>query len=323
MPTKISAGVGDHPFFLIFITMIPIDCKITNFPYTCNYMWCVYMFIVGYTCTLSAHTSLSFYFTIVSEDVGKAKKLLCECYTHNRYVPPEDDWPPYHPRHYTPLTLVHHENRRTESEIIFVARTVSAQGNAISCKIYQKAIKTINDLFIPFESPEPLPFIILIEGAPGIGKTILSKEIALQWAEGIVLHSRQLLFLLYLRDPRVKSILNVQSLVEYFCQSDTLCKAITDWLIETSGEHLAIILDGYDEVSEDNKSHFIYNDLIGRKILVKCALVITSRPAASACLHNNVDCRAEVLGFAEEDRRDYIQNALQGAPDKIEQLEQF
>ena len=31
MPTKISAGVGDHAFFL---TMIPIDCKITNFP--CN-----------------------------------------------------------------------------------------------------------------------------------------------------------------------------------------------------------------------------------------------------------------------------------------------
>ena len=33
MPTRISAGVGDHP---CFITMIPIDCKITNFPYTCR-----------------------------------------------------------------------------------------------------------------------------------------------------------------------------------------------------------------------------------------------------------------------------------------------
>ena len=28
MPTRISAGVGDHPCFL---TMIPTDCKITNF----------------------------------------------------------------------------------------------------------------------------------------------------------------------------------------------------------------------------------------------------------------------------------------------------
>ena len=31
MPTRISAGVGDHPCFLTF----PIDCKITYFPYTC------------------------------------------------------------------------------------------------------------------------------------------------------------------------------------------------------------------------------------------------------------------------------------------------
>ena len=35
MPTRISAGVGDHPCFLTFIAMIPINCKITNFPHTC------------------------------------------------------------------------------------------------------------------------------------------------------------------------------------------------------------------------------------------------------------------------------------------------
>ena len=32
MPVRISAGVGDHPCFLI---MIRIESKITNFPYTC------------------------------------------------------------------------------------------------------------------------------------------------------------------------------------------------------------------------------------------------------------------------------------------------
>ena len=31
MPTRISAGVHDHPCFLNFIYIIPIDCKITNF----------------------------------------------------------------------------------------------------------------------------------------------------------------------------------------------------------------------------------------------------------------------------------------------------
>ena len=30
MPTRMSAGVGDHCCFFIFITMIPIDCIVAN-----------------------------------------------------------------------------------------------------------------------------------------------------------------------------------------------------------------------------------------------------------------------------------------------------
>jgi len=33
MPTRISAGIGEHPCFLTFITMNPIDCKLLIFPY--------------------------------------------------------------------------------------------------------------------------------------------------------------------------------------------------------------------------------------------------------------------------------------------------
>ena len=35
MPTRISAGVSDHPCFFTFIPMIPIDCKLLNFPNIC------------------------------------------------------------------------------------------------------------------------------------------------------------------------------------------------------------------------------------------------------------------------------------------------
>ena len=267
-------------------------------------------------------------FLTVREDIKRTWSLLFDSYTQNRYVPPDDDWPPYHPKHYTPLTLVHHEGRRTESEVITVAHAVSAQGNVSksnqsSSDFYDKTVKKFSDLFLPFEGPEPIPYIILIEGAPGIGKTILSKEIALQWANNAVLKYKQLLFLLFMRDPQVKTITDIPSLVKYFCQSEDLTKSITDWLIETSGEHLLIVLDGYDEVSDDNKSHFIHNDIIGRKKLVKCGLVITSRPAASTHLHRRASCRAEVLGFTKKDRKDYIEDALQGIPDRIKQLEGF
>ena len=39
MPTRISAGVGDHPFSLLFKTMIPIDYKnCIFFPFICLFV---------------------------------------------------------------------------------------------------------------------------------------------------------------------------------------------------------------------------------------------------------------------------------------------
>ena len=165
--------------------------------------------------------------------------------------------------------------------------------------------------------------MILIEGAPGIGKTIMAKEIAIQWANKNILKNKKMLFLLYLRDPKVKTITDVHSLVKIFCQSDTLTCKITDWLITTSGEYLAIVLDGYDEMSAENKSHCIIDSIINREILPKCAGIITSRPAASLCLHDKVTCRAEILGFSIEDRQGFIHNALKGQNNKIMRLKGF
>ena len=116
-----------------------------------------------------------------------------------------------------------------------------------------------------------------------------------------------------MHDSRVQDITNLRSLVNYFCQSDTLTSKITDWLVKTDGKDLVIILDGYDEVS--NQGHFIY-DIIQYKELTKCGAVITSHPAPSSDLHLIVDCRTEVLGIHEEDRRNFIQNSVHKEYDK-------
>ena len=230
-----------------------------------------------------------------------------------------DDWPPYHPKHYTPLTVIHHERRCTEPEVISSAKKLFIKGYSMN----DLAIKSINDLFIPFEGATPYPYRILIEGAPGIGKTILSKEIALQWANQVILPSKKLLLLLFMRDPRIRDITNVKSLVSHFWdKTDAISSKVTDWLVQTDGQYLAIVLDGYDEVSEDNHNLFI-NDIIEHKKLTKCGVVITSRPAASSHLHTIVNCRVEVLGFSEENRQKFIQEALQGQWDKIEELRSF
>ena len=179
-----------------------------------------------------------------NEDVLKAANHLRDCYAQSRYIPPDDDWPPYHPKHYTPLTVVHHDGRCTESEVKNIAQKLNTAG--IVERNNHVHHKSIEELLAPFEEA---PGIILIEGGPGIGKTIMSKEIAFQWANKDVLKNIKILFLLFMRDPKVKYITDVSLLVKFFCQSNTLTDKIADWLIETSGKYLAILIDGYDEMS--------------------------------------------------------------------------
>ena len=221
------------------------------------------------------------------------------------------------------MTIIHHEGRSTKSEIIAIAKKFKTTGNteedinsAYTC---HETTKNINRLVARFEEPK-YPYIILIEGAPGIGKTILSKEIAFEWARKGILNNTKLLFLLFMCDPRLKYVTDVQSMVKHFCQSDNLTNKVTDWLIDTSGEYLTIVFDGYDEMSAENKNSFIVDGIIGRQNLPKCGIIITSRPVATAYLHDIVDCRAEVLGFSEEDRQSFIQDAFVGKNDKIEKF---
>ena len=203
---------------------------------------------------------LQFFLLSVSVNPFKvATNRLREHYTQSRYIQEKDDWPPYQPKHYIPLTIIHHERVPTESEIVNVAKEFSANKlmeENQSYINYNRTIRSINDLFDPYEGNISRPYRILIEGAPGVGKTVFSKQIASQWAEYGVLSNKKLLFLLFMRDPRVKDITNLKSLVSYFCQGDTLTGKITDWLVETDGKDLAIILDGYDEISEDNQKPF-------------------------------------------------------------------
>ena len=132
-----------------------------------------------------------------------------------------------------------------------------------------------------------------------------------------------MLFLLFMRDPKVKDITDVPSLVKFFCQSDTLTNKITDWLIRTRGQYLAVVIDGYDEMSAENKNHCIIDSIINRQILPKCVGIISSRPGPSLHLHDRVTCRAEILGFSAKNRLDFIQNAFNRKIDTIKGLKGF
>ena len=163
---------------------------------------------------------------------------------------------------------------------------------------------------------------ILIEGAPGIGKTVLSREIAFQWANEKLLRKKLFLFLIHLRDPRIPQIKSLHEFVSIAIRlstDDELVKLTVDCLKSTSGKCCTIVLDGYDEISKEAIEDSFIGKIIEREDELKnCSLVITSRPTASVDLHGYVNHRIEILGFTEKDREEYIYKNL-----KVEEIEKI
>ena len=97
---------------------------------------------------------------------------------------------------------------------------------------------------------------------------------------------------------------------------------------ESEGEKVLIIADGWDELEESkrNKKCFL-NKLLFGDVLPFASVLLTSRPSASAPLHSlpSVDRLVEVVGFNEENMKQYIESEFEKCPEKasglIEQLD--
>ena len=172
--------------------------------------------------------------------------------------------------------------------------------------------KDISDIFLPIIASDGsvVDLCILIEGAPGIGKTVLTKEIAYQWAKNRLLNSKKLVLLIFLRECYLTQLRSVKGLMQNVFESSKMSACLSEYLLHTDGKDTVIIFDGYDELSEKGRSESVIDDIICRRKLTRSCLVITSRPTASSGLHGLVDRRVEIVGFTEEDRLDYIQTAL-------------
>ena len=258
-------------------------------------------------------------------------------YKATRFSVANDTWPPEVPKEYTPLVLLHHEDEHTIKDVTTITKAlhkgaisdvVSATSNEPIAKRpwlhshdklgdavkASKATTDISEILAPLELSDKAQ-TILIEGAPGIGKTILLKHIAYSWAEQGMLQKYELLLLVYLRDPIVQKMSNPEQLFQYLCKpfgSNATKIAITcsEHFLENNGKTLTLLLDGYDEIPEELRGNGLIADILNRQVLPDCGLVVSSRPHASVLLRKQATLRVDILGFTEEQRKHYIEHSL-------------
>ena len=263
---------------------------------------------------------------------------LCDTYKRTRFTPKGAEWPPNIPKLIVSVAQIHYKGNRTQQELFEMA-TIHKEGSLAIDKFtsssressikkprldYSRVTKNITDIFaadttVTGTGATEAPKRILIEGAPGIGKTVLAKEISYQWAANEILTEIKIVFLLYLRDPQLQSITTTKQLVEYMsmgCLHGEKILTLVEYLVKTKGQQLCIVMDGFDEYPNTLQKNSLIVDIINRAVLPEAIVVITSRPTATVSLHDLVDRRIDILGLPKEEQKKYISQTLSNTPDK-------
>ena len=235
-----------------------------------------------------------------------------------KYKEENDPWPPIKTKSYVTLAIVHQKELQTRQETTTtIYLRTKGDIHKIPHTIGTEKVQDITQIFDPVSGR--VPNSILIEGHAGIGKTTFVKQICIQWAEGKLLISDKLVLLLLLRDPNVQKITNEYKLIEHFTNHSTT--ELYKELVKNHGADVTLMIDGFDELSAELRHESFFRELIEKRCLPKARIVVTSRPSASACLHHVVDKRIEILGFEQSSKNQYVTEALQDYPSKLEKLQ--
>ena len=246
-------------------------------------------------------------------------------YKATRYTTREHTWPPEQPKHFTPVVLIRQEGKRSKKTREDMATATKIGGIKEYLTTVSKTTKDLKEVFSHLETSSHSQHqrSILVEGLPGVGKSVLLKHTAYLWSKDELLTNTHFLFLLELQDPSVQQLHSLDALVQHFYRYNTQASQVTPCIAQNGGKSVTILLDGYDELPPDLRQNGFIFDLLQHKVLPACAIVVSSRPHASTLLCENIAYQVEIIGFSEQDQQHFIEHSLNDQPHKISELNQY
>ena len=155
------------------------------------------------------------------------------------------------------------------------------------------------------------PRVVLIEGQPGMGKTIYCQKLAYDWSvAGIPPEASfpdvKILLLLKCRDMKMMNANIEEAIDDQILPQDADRKEKENFFefIRRNQSKILLVLDGLDELRHDLLEGFI--PLIKGKVFSSTYLMLTARHEAGMEIRRYCDTLLDIVGYTSEDADSYI-----------------
>ena len=176
--------------------------------------------------------------------------------------------------------------------------------------VFKKAAMEVSELGVMADGSQPN--VVVIEGAPGVGKTTFAWDQCRQWAEGKLLQAYSIVLLLPLRDNNIRQITSLPSLFRH--SQRQVREEVSRRVAESEGKGCLIWLEAWDELGNDLKSKSLFTELIRGTQLPAATIYITSRPWATRGLleqiRDRISQHTELLALAKEELENEIRRII-------------
>ena len=249
-----------------------------------------------------------------------AHYLKFDIYLRQKF-PTYGKWPPNPAKKFINLALIKKQKLSKEEMDHFTRQTIRGDIDDIVKEKQPISMETIGQ-----PKGKLLPKCILVEGAPGVGKSTFAWKLCRKWSKGKLLQQYRLVVLLRLRDKRVREAVSVSDLFYFYNRQ--IQQTVVQEIQATGGRGVLLLFEGYDELPAKLRTgNSIFLDVIKGHELPTATILVTSRPSASGPLYE--ECRdfiaqhVEILGFTDENIQSYLESTTSHDPSLLQGLQQY
>ena len=181
------------------------------------------------------------------------KQFLKDCY--RQPLPDDDKLLTTASKHYIELAIISKEGITRKQADEFTKKSLHGLTEEI---LREKAPIELNHILKPREDGTPVR-CVLVEGAPGIGKSTLAWEVCHKWEELESVKQYELVVLVRLREKKAQEARCLGNLLP--CDATTNMKELLAAI--GRGKGMLIVCDGFDELPcEQRQEGSVYIDLL-------------------------------------------------------------